>query len=70
MTSACRKYLREAIKLSEELLKLSQDAHSNCDDDRCLVFFGIILDSASKIRREAEKRLKILETEAAKHVRP
>ena len=40
---------------------------ADCDDDRCLVLFGIILDSASKIRLEAEKRLKILEAEMAKH---
>ena len=60
MTSACRKYCLEAIQLSEKLLQLSKDAHSDCDDDQCLVLFGIILDSASKIRREAEKRLKIL----------
>ena len=53
--------------MSEKFIKLANDAQSDCDDDRCLVFFGIILDSASKIRREAEKRLKILETETAKH---
>jgi hypothetical protein len=68
MTFACRKYCLEAIQLSEKLLKLSQDAHSDCDDDHCLVLFGIILDSASKIRRETEKRLKILAAETAKHV--
>ena len=67
MTPACRKYCLEAIQLSEKLLKLSQDAQSDCDDDRCLVLFGIILDSASKIHLEAEKRLKILEAETAKH---
>ena len=68
MTSACRKYCLEAIQLSEKLIKLSQDAHSDCDDNRCLVLFGIILDSGSKIRLEAKKRLKILETETAKNV--
>ena len=67
MTPVCRKYLLEAIQLSEQLIKLANDAQSDCDDDRCLVLFGIILDSASKIRREAEKRLKILEAETAKH---
>jgi invasion protein IalB len=67
MIFVCRKYCLEAIGLSEKLIKLSQDAHSDCDDDRCLVLFGIILDSASKIRLEAEIRLKMLETETAKH---
>ena len=67
MTSACRKYCLEAIQLSERLLQLTQDGHTDCDDDRCLVLFGIILDSASKMRREAEKRLKKLEAETTKH---
>jgi hypothetical protein len=66
MTSACRKYFLEAIQLSEKLLQLAHDGNADCDDDRCLVLFGIILDSASKIHLEAEKRLKILEAETAK----
>jgi hypothetical protein len=61
MRSACRKYCLEAIELSEKLIKLSQDSQSDCDDDRSLVLFGIILDSASKIHQEAEKRLNKLE---------
>jgi hypothetical protein len=68
MTSACRKYCLEAIELSEKLIKLSQDAHADCDDDHSLVLLGIILDSASKIHLEAEKRLKSLEAKTAKHV--
>lgn len=68
MTSACWKYFLEAIELSEKLIKLANDAQSDCDDDRCLVLFGIILDSASKIHLEAEKRLNILGAKTAKHV--
>ena len=67
MTPACRKYFLETIQLSEKFIKLANDAQSDCDDDRCLVLFGIILDSASKIRLEAEKKLKILEAETAEH---
>ncbi len=67
MTPVCRKYFLEAIQLSEKFIRLANDAQSDCDDDRCMVLFGIILDSASKIRLEAEKKLKILEMETAKH---
>ena len=63
MTSACRKYFLEAIQLSDQFIKLANDAQSDCDDDRCMVLFGIILDSASKIRLAAEKRLKQIELE-------
>ena len=69
MTPVCRKYSLEAIHLSEQLIKLANDAQSDCDDDRCMVLFGIILDSASKIRLEAERRLKILDSETTKSVR-
>ena len=67
MTSACRKYCLEAIELSEKFLQLANDGNAGCDDDRCLVLFGIILDSASKIHLEAEKRLKKLEVETTKY---
>ena len=63
MTSSCRKYCLEAIQLSERFLQLTHDGHADCDDDRCQVLFGIILDAASKIRLEAEKRLKKIEVE-------
>jgi hypothetical protein len=57
MKYACRKYYLEAIELSEGLIKLSKGAQIVCDDTKSLVFFGIMLDSASKIRLEANKRL-------------
>ena len=57
MTSECRKYCLETIELSEKLIKFSQNAHYDCDDDNCLLLSSIILDSVSKIRLEAEKRL-------------
>ena len=67
MTPVCRKYFLETIQLSEKFIQLANEAQSDCDDDRCMVLFGIILDSASKIRLEAEKKLKILEAETAEH---
>jgi hypothetical protein len=58
LTTKCRKYCLEAIRLSEKLIRLAQDANAGCDQDASLVLFGIILDAGSKIRLEAEKRLK------------
>ena len=63
MTSACRQYCVEAIQLSEKLIQLAHDGNDGCDEGRCLVLFGIILDSASKIRLESEKRLGTLAQE-------
>ena len=68
VTHPCRKYCQEAIELSQKLLTVADAGHSSCDHDACLVLFGIILDSASVIQREANKRLKLLEAETAAHV--
>jgi len=67
MTSACRQYCLEAIQHSEKLIQLAHDGNAACDDDRCLVLFGIILDSASRIKTEAKKRLKTLKAQTIKH---
>ena len=57
MTISCRNYCLEAIKLSEILIRMADEGNAGCDHDACLVFYGILLDSGSRIRREAEKRL-------------
>ena len=62
MKPDCRKNCRKAIDLSKQLLDLTSRDNSHCDHDACMVLCGIILDSASVIRREAEKRLAALET--------
>jgi hypothetical protein len=64
LSTQCRKYCLEAIRLSEDLVRLARDAYAaGCDQDANLVFFGIIFDTGSKIRLEAEKRLKEIEVE-------
>lgn len=63
LTTKCRKFCLEAIRLSEKLIRLARDANAGCDQDASLVLFGIILDTGSKIRLEAEKRLKEIELE-------
>jgi hypothetical protein len=57
MLSACRKYCLEAIQLADMLIQLARNGNESCEHDSCLVLFGIILDTGSRIRREAEKRL-------------
>ena len=67
MKSACRKSCLQVIKLSEQLLKIVNHAHSDCDDDHCLVLFGIDIDPASnsKLPSEAEKPLTQIEAEGS-----
>lgn len=63
MTSHCRENCREAIDLSSKLIDLTAQDHADCDHEACMVLCGIILDSASVIRRAAENRLKLLNDE-------
>ncbi len=65
MTIKCRKYCLEAIRLSEKLIQLAHDANAGCDQNASLVLFGIILDTGSRIRLEAQKRLREIEAEAS-----
>ena len=65
MTASCRKYCLEAIVLSNALIRLAHDGNAGCDNDACLVLFGIILDTGARIGREAQKRLK--EIDAGDH---
>ena len=57
MISACRKHCLETVELTEKLIDIAKNAYSDCDDDHCLVLFGTVLDTASKMRRETQKRI-------------
>ena len=68
MNLTCQQYCLEVIDLSEKLIKLAHKSHLECDEDRCMVLSGIVLDSASRVRTEAEKRLKNLKGEFDRNV--
>jgi hypothetical protein len=63
LTTKCRKFCLEAVRLSEKLIQLARDGNASCDQDANLMLFGLILDAGSIIRLEAEKRLKEIEVE-------
>jgi len=57
MRSACHKRCQETVQLTEKLIDVAKNAYKDCDDDQCLVLFGTVLDSVSKLRRETEIKL-------------
>ena len=57
MISACHKRCLETVQLSDKLIDVAKNAYEDCDDDDCLVLFGIVLDSVSRLRQETQKRL-------------
>ena len=61
MISACRRHCLETVQLSEKLINIAKNAYSDCDDDQCLVLFGIVLDSVSKVHLATVKRIEEME---------
>lgn len=49
----CQNHVSEALRLSAELLALSDREISSCEHDGCLLLDGVIRDCAWKIRQAA-----------------
>jgi hypothetical protein len=47
--------LTEAMKLAEKMLKFAENGMFTCEDDSCLMVYGIIRDCGYKIRRTVEQ---------------
>ena len=47
--------LTEAMKLAEKMLKLAEEGIFTCENDSCLMVYGIIRDCGYKIRRTVEQ---------------
>ena len=50
--------LRESLELSAKMLDLADRGVEGCQDDGCLLLYGIIRDSAYKIGAGAERELR------------
>lgn len=52
-------YLRESLELAGRMLDLAERGVAGCQDDGCLVVYGIMRDCAYRIRTSAEKELQV-----------
>jgi hypothetical protein len=59
----CKKFLSEALDISQKLMTIANEAETECEHDGCLVLFGIIRECSYKIRMATEKQLKELAAE-------
>ena len=50
-----RKFIAEAMRLAEELLRTAENGIHTCKDDGCLILYGTIRDCGYKIRRTVEQ---------------
>lgn len=51
----CNEHIKEALELARRLIIMADDGERDSKDDGCRLLYGVIRDSAYKIRYEAER---------------
>ena len=54
----CDMYLDETIEITRKMIDLADCAEEKCTDNGCAAVYGILRDSAYRIRKEAEQEQK------------
>ena len=52
---ACDKNIQSTLKLADQMIELATKGYSECEDAECGILYGIVLDSAYKMKKIAEK---------------
>ena len=55
MINECNSYLKKTLDLTDEMIKLADEAETECSDNGCAVVYGILRDSAYRVRKEAQR---------------
>ena len=55
LTNTRKDFVLDAIELSERMLLMAEKGIRTCEDDSCLLLYGIIRDCGYKIRRTVEE---------------
>ena len=51
----CDKNIKKALQLTSEMLKLAEIGDAQREDTGCGILYGVLLDSAYKLKKLAEK---------------
>lgn len=54
----CNEHIRRTIKLTNEMIEISQEGDTDRQDPGCGILYGVLRDSAYKIRKLAEDEKK------------
>ena len=46
--------ITDAMRLADKMLAMAQNGVPKCEDDRCMIIYGIIRDCGYKIRKTLE----------------
>ena len=55
MRHTCNRHIREAFELVKNMIILSDSGEAHCRDNGCALLYGVIRDSAYRIKKEAER---------------
>lgn len=55
MKQVCNDNIRRALAAARDLTVLADEGEAACEDDGCIVLYGVIRDCAYRIRIEAER---------------
>ena len=53
--STQKKFIMDATKLAEKMLKMAENGIQACEEDSCLQLYGVIRDCGYKIRKTAKQ---------------
>ena len=56
--NSCNTHIIETLKIVDEMIDLANRGDGDRDDDGCGILYGILRDSACKIKNRAEKEKK------------
>lgn len=51
----CNQHILDALEMARRLIILADEGEGSADDDGCVLLYGIVRDSAYRIRHEAER---------------
>ena len=55
MDEPCNRHIRETFDMVRRMIILADEGEQDSTDDSCVVLYGIIRDSAYRIKAEAER---------------
>ena len=54
MTDRCESLVCKGLECCDELIRLAEQGMSECDEEDRMIFFGIMLDSAYRLKNAGE----------------
>ena len=67
MNHNCLEHIFAALELADEMIRMADQLEPKCDDDGCLIVYGVIKDCAYKIKGATERELQAVKKSNGLH---